>query len=79
MRPETAVEGLDGAVSGRAALNNLISGRPALNHAVSGRTALNHAVSGRAALNYRYWPVLEMVSMARPASLPLAPETRVRM
>jgi hypothetical protein len=28
---------------------------------------------------YRYWPVFEMVSMARPASLPLPPDTNVRM
>ncbi len=28
---------------------------------------------------YRYWPVLATVSMERPASAPLVPETSVRM
>ena len=28
---------------------------------------------------YRYWPVLATVSMERPASEPLVPETSVRM
>jgi hypothetical protein len=34
---------------------------------------------GRGRTGYRYWPVFEMVSIARPASLPLPPETNVRM
>ena len=30
-------------------------------------------------LGYRYWPVLLAVSIARPDSAPLPPETSVRM
>jgi hypothetical protein len=33
----------------------------------------------RSAVGYRYWPVLVTVSMARPDSVPLPPETSVRM
>ena len=40
------------------------------------------AVAGTAPIGpdcYRYWPVLLAVSMDRPASVPLPPETSVRM
>ena len=54
-------------------------------HAAETRTE-GHAAGARAAVAaratrpcHRYWPVLATVSIDRPASVPVLPDTRVRM
>ena len=46
---------------------------------VTARSAHAQPATETLSPRYRYWPVLATVSIDRPASVPLAPVTRVRM
>ncbi len=47
--------------------------------AVGAQPGRANARTSTAKIDYRYWPVLAIVSMDRPASVPLVPVMSVRM